>query len=91
MGFYLSDHPLDAYGGTLDRLGVQSYASLGINSVGTRPKLAGVIDSIRERTSSKGNKFAFIRFSGKEGMFEVVVFSEVLSTSENLFNPEKLY
>ena len=89
VGFYLSDHPLDVYGDTLSRLGVQSYASLGINSAGTRPKLAGVIDSIRERTSSKGNKFAFVRFSGKDGMFEVVVFSDVLSTSRELIQPGK--
>src|SRR6185312_3548595 len=28
MGFYLSGHPLDAYGAALKRLGVTSYASL---------------------------------------------------------------
>ncbi len=89
VGFYLSEHPLDVYAGALARLGVVSNFALTSNSVGTRPKLAGVIDSIRERTSSKGNKFAFILLSGIEGMFEVVVFSDVLASSRELIQPGK--
>ena len=89
VGFYLSEHPLDGYGGALARLGVVSILALKPHSVGTRPKLAGVVDSVRERTSSKGNKFAFILLSGVEGMFEVIVFSEVLANSRELIQPGK--
>ena len=89
VGFYLSEHPLDVYAGALARLGVVSILALTPNSIGTRPKLAGVVDSVRERTSSKGNKFAFILLSGVEGMFEVIVFSEVLANSRELIHPGK--
>ena len=70
-------------------MGVVSILGLTPNSAGTRPKLVGVVDSVRERTSSKGNKYAFILLSGVEGIFEVVVFSEVLRNSRELIMPGK--
>ena len=84
IGFYLSEHPLDAYGNSLERLGVVSHTSLVNKTALARAKLAGVIESVRERTSAKGNKFAFIELSGKNGQFEVVIFSEVLTNSREL-------
>jgi DNA polymerase-3 subunit alpha len=81
VGFYLSAHPLVAYGPALERLGVVSYGSLTAKSAGTHPKLAGVVIGRRERTSAKGNRYAFVQLSGIEGLFEVVVFAEVLAAS----------
>ncbi|MEC9022889.1 MAG: DNA polymerase III subunit alpha [Pseudomonadota bacterium] len=84
VGFYLSAHPLDAYGKSLSRLGIQSPDQLSQSSAGTRPKLAGVVVKVQERTSARGHRFAFVQFSGQRGMFEVVVFSEVLSQARDL-------
>ncbi len=84
VGFYLSAHPLDAYGKSLSRLGIQSLEQLTKNSAGTRPKLAGVVVRVQERTSARGHRFAFVQFSGQRGMFEVVLFSEVLSQARDL-------
>ncbi|MBK18967.1 MAG: DNA polymerase III subunit alpha [Rhodospirillaceae bacterium] len=84
IGFFLSEHPMDSYGGALDRLSVVPHTSLTSASAGTRPKLAGIVESKRERTSAKGNKFAFVELSSRDGGFEVVVFSEVLAASREL-------
>ena len=84
IGFYLSEHPIDSYGGSLERLGVVSHTTLASKSSLARAKLAGVVESIRERTSAKGNKFAFLQLSGENGTFEVVIFSEVLASSREL-------
>ena len=84
VGFYLSAHPLDAYGKSLSRLGIRSLEQLTKNSAGTRPKLAGVVVRVQERTSARGHRFAFVQFSGQRGMFEVVLFSEVLSQAKEL-------
>ena len=62
----------------LSRLGIQSPDQLSQSYAGTRPKLAGVVVKVQERTSARGHRFAFVQFSGQRGMFEVVVFSEVL-------------
>jgi DNA polymerase-3 subunit alpha len=89
VGFYLSAHPLDAYGGALKRLGIVSFSGLTAAAAGSQPKLAGVMVSKRERTSARGNRYAFIQFSGADGMFEVVAFSEALAVGRELLESGK--
>jgi DNA polymerase-3 subunit alpha len=87
IGFYLSAHPLDAYGKTLDRLGVVTAAEAirrMIEGRGTRVRLAGTPIGKQERTSARGNRFAFVQFSDLSGVFETTVFSEVLAASREL-------
>ena len=84
IGFYLSEHPMDSYGSSLERLGVVSHTSLTNKYSTARVKLAGIVESVRERTSAKGNKFAFVEFSGRNGTFEVVIFAEILASSREL-------
>jgi DNA polymerase III subunit alpha len=88
IGFYLSAHPLDAYGASLRRIDVVRYGDLAQWLVGrptTRAKLAGVVVSRQERTSARGNRFAFIQLSDQSGIYEVTVFSDLLAVSrENL-------
>src|SRR5262249_37299766 len=50
----------------------------------TRVKLAGTLVGKQERTSAKGNRFAFMQLSDTGGTYEITVFSEVLSTSRDL-------
>lgn len=79
VGFYLSSHPLDAYGTALEKLNLtpssflhgmgQHQASISIN-------MAGVVISKKERLSKNGSRFAFVTLSDSSGIFEVAVFSE---------------
>ena len=87
IGFYLSSHPLAAYDKSLQRLGVTRAADLpALLQRGTpgRIKLAGTVIDKLERTSAKGNRFAFVQCSDQSGAFELTVFSEVLSAKRNL-------
>jgi DNA polymerase III subunit alpha len=87
IGFYLSSHPLDAYGKSLERVGVVRFADLPARLAGggaTRYKLAGIVVGKKERTSARGNRFAFVQMSDSTGVFEVTLFSEVLSQSRPL-------
>ena len=88
IGFYLSAHPLDAYGKTLERLKVVAYADLPglIARESGRKRLAGVLVGKQERTSRQGKRFAFVQLSDASGVYEVVVFSEVLGRSRELFD-----
>jgi DNA polymerase-3 subunit alpha len=77
IGFYLSAHPLDAYGSRLERLHVVRAAALlsRVSAGGdVRIKLAGTVISKKERTSARGNRFAFVQMSDPSGMFEITVF-----------------
>jgi DNA polymerase-3 subunit alpha len=86
IGFYLSAHPLDAYGATLTRLGVTRYADMlrGLGQAVGRYKLAGTVIGRQERTSARGTRFAFVQCSDPSGMFEVTVFSEQLAAAREL-------
>jgi DNA polymerase III subunit alpha len=90
IGFYLSAHPLDSFGGTLKRLEAVRYADLPSWIVGRptmRAKLAGIVTGRQERTSAKGSRFAFVQLSDASGVFEVVVFSEILAAHRELLEP----
>ena len=89
IGFYLSSHPLDGYGKSLERVGVVRYADLPARLAGggaTRYKLAGIVVGRKERTSARGNRFAFVQMSDASGVFEVTLFSEILGQSRQLLD-----
>jgi DNA polymerase III subunit alpha len=89
IGFFLSGHPLDAYAGALPKLGVSSYAEFEARCErgAAAGRIAGIVVSVRERRSQKGNKFAFALFSEPTGQFEVVIFSETLAAARSLLEP----
>jgi DNA polymerase III subunit alpha len=93
IGFYLSAHPLDAYGASLKRLGVIRYgdiqAWLATRPTSTRAKLAGVVVNRQERTSARGNRFAFVQLSDQSGIYEATIFADLLATSRELLEPGK--
>ncbi|MDX1711695.1 MAG: DNA polymerase III subunit alpha [Rhodovibrionaceae bacterium] len=88
IGFYLSAHPLDEYGKSLERLRVVNYADLPriVKVEPGRKKLAGIVVEKQERTSKSGNRFAFVRFSDTSGVYEAVLFSEILAKSRELLD-----
>jgi len=87
IGFYLSSHPLDPYGKSLERIGVIRFAELPAGLAANdaaRFKLAGVVVGKKERTSARGTRFAFVQMSDPSGLFEVTLFSEMLSEARGL-------
>jgi DNA polymerase-3 subunit alpha len=92
MGFYLSGHPLDRYGKSLERAGILRWvdlpAALAANA-STRFRLAGIVISKKERTSARGSRYAFVELSDPSGHFEITVFSEILSQARALLEPEQ--
>ncbi|MEW5965005.1 MAG: DNA polymerase III subunit alpha [Pseudomonadota bacterium] len=89
VGFYLSGHPLDQYESILAKLGVRRYVEFeaATERGATAARLAGIVVSMRERRSQKGNKFAFAMFSDPSGQFEAVIFSDTLNQARDLLEP----
>jgi DNA polymerase-3 subunit alpha len=81
VGFHLTAHPLDEFAALLKRLGVvpttqlQSRAELG----SARVKIAGCVAGIKERTTSKGSRMAWVTLSDAVGSCEITLFSETLA------------
>jgi DNA polymerase-3 subunit alpha len=87
IGFYLSAHPLDSYGMGLKRLQVVSFAELLQQRGVSRAKLAGIVVGRQERTSQKGNRYAFVQLTDASGLYEATVFSERLVEYRELLEP----
>jgi DNA polymerase-3 subunit alpha len=87
LGFYLSSHPLDAYGSSLSNLGIVSYStltsSLPSGNRTERAKLAAVVQKRRERNSNRG-RYAFLEVSDQSGIYEITIFSDLLSQKRDL-------
>lgn len=82
LGFYLSAHPLDSYSAVFERLRItpsNEVANLVRLSGPSRVQMAAIVSSVRERISQKGNKFAFVSASDKNGAYEFMCFAEPLA------------
>ena len=87
VGFYLSAHPLDSLAARLDKLGVVTSRNVAAHlakAPSKRLRMAGVVVKKQEKTSQKGNRFAFLQLSDSTGVFEMILFSDVLSESRSL-------
>jgi DNA polymerase-3 subunit alpha len=91
MGFYLSGHPLDSYEAALKRLGAVSYGALleDRRRSGFKAVLAGTMIRKHERRGRNDQTYAFVSFSDPTGMFEVMLFPEVLTASRTLLEAGK--
>jgi len=86
IGFYLSAHPLESYGRTLERLGVVTSEALpqALARAPGRKKMAGIVIGKREITTRQGKRLAFVQFSDMSGVYEVSIFAEVLGRVREL-------
>jgi DNA polymerase-3 subunit alpha len=90
VGFYLSAHPLDARAGQLERLKILSAAQVE-TMLTHQPMLvtdmAGVLLKKQIKVSPKsGNKYAFLQMSDGSGVYEAMLFSEVLHRAKDYLN-----
>ena len=90
-GFYLSAHPLDEYERYFQRLRVDAIRTLPdiVKRGRTGVKIAATVLSKQERTSRRGNRFAFVAVSDCSGQSEITVFSEVLASARTLLDAGK--
>jgi DNA polymerase-3 subunit alpha len=89
IGFYLSAHPLDPYQVALKRLDVIPSSQLAARIARGTPgriRLAGIVVGRKERTSAKGNRFAFVQMSDMTGLFEIMLFSDLLAQSRAILD-----
>ncbi len=89
LGFYLSDHPLNAYKQQLEQLQLTP-SSAFVNISASHIRVAGVLLSITVRTGKKGQKYAFLSLSDQEGTYEVTLFSETYNQSLELLKEGNL-
>ncbi len=90
VGFYLSAHPLDSREQQFANLGISSVVDVEAALQNVQAKkfyMAGVLLKKQERMSQKGSKFAFLQMSDPTGIYEVMMFSELLTASREHLVP----
>ncbi len=89
LGFYISGHPLDPYRDDLQRLSPVHTGNMAGMGDGSRIGLGGIVRSIKEITTKKGERMAFVVFEDLHGSVELVCFPEVYARSRDIIAAEK--
>jgi DNA polymerase-3 subunit alpha len=76
LGFYITGHPLDAFAGEIELFANTTTAQIGDLKSGAEVKVGAVINSVREKLTKKGDKYAILNIEDREGLIEVLVWAE---------------
>lgn len=89
IGFYISGHPLDEYEAVLKQEDTLTWAEFSAKATrGTNvARLAATVSARQERTSARGNRYAFIGLSDQTGQYEAIVFAELLASHSDILTP----
>ena len=96
LGLYLSQHPLKDFNIFLKKNNFLTYEEIEKSMINVKNeekkffKIAALPIDIKERTSKKGNKYAYAQFSDTTSNFEAIIFSDVLNSSNELIKNHDL-
>jgi DNA polymerase-3 subunit alpha len=77
LGFYISGHPLEKFRREMERYVTVDLGRLGELAEGQEVRVAGMKQSIREISTKKGDRMAFLTLEDLHGSAEVIIFSDV--------------
>ncbi|WP_419766301.1 MAG: DNA polymerase III subunit alpha [Arcobacter sp.] len=86
LGFYVSGHPLDEYREQLDGISYTLSSEIEDLGDGSEALFIGKVETITERISKKGNKFAIMSLMDFHGNIELMLFEDRLKELREDFN-----
>ncbi len=91
VGLYISGHPLDQYGVIMDSLkGVTPVAELAESGDRRPVSVAGMISSLRQIYTKKGQPMCFMQVEDLTGEVETIVFSDLFERHQNALQEDKV-
>ena len=84
VGFFISDHPLNAFKEAFDEFNIIDYKSFFNQRDITKANIAATILKVQERKTNKGMPYAIIKFSDLSSVFEIFVFSDVFVNNRDI-------
>jgi len=88
LGFYFSGHPLDDYEKEMESFAVVDSSSLSDKSDGIQIMLCGLNADLKEITTKKGDRMAFLTLEDRQGTVEVVIFADTYQNSGQLLDAD---
>jgi DNA polymerase-3 subunit alpha len=90
LGLYVSEHPLDAVRDQLRRRVDVPLAELDRRRDGEVLTVAGIVSTLKQLTTKKGDPMVFARLDDLTGSAEVVVFNSVYAASRELLEADRI-
>jgi DNA polymerase-3 subunit alpha len=84
IGFYFSRHPLAHYQDAIKKITLEDTSTLWERPNGAEVKICGVVSGLKEITTKKGDRMAFLTVEDLKGFVEVILFPEVFKASLSL-------
>ena len=90
LGLWVSEHPLSDIGAELRRKTDRALADLERCRDGEIVTVGGIVSSIKQLTTKKGDAMVFLRLDDLSGSAEAVVFSSLYATMRELCVPDRV-
>tara|TARA_Y100000591_G_scaffold333175_1_gene374335 strand:- start:7817 stop:10030 length:2214 start_codon:yes stop_codon:yes gene_type:complete len=78
IGFFVSDHPLNEFSEILENYKVFNFNDFKDSSDKLEANIAATVLKIQEKKTQKGNSYAIVKFSDRQSVFELFIFSDLL-------------
>jgi len=88
LGFYISGHPLARHKEAIKRFATVDTASIAECSDKEEVRLCGIVSGIKELTTKKGDRMAFVTFEDLNGFVETVIFPETYAACRELLQDD---
>ena len=89
-GFYITAHPLARYETAISRFGTATTTSLADVADGKEATLCGIISTVRNMTTKKGDRMAYFQLEDLLGLVEVIAFPDLYKSAGALITPESV-
>ena len=89
-GFYITAHPLARYETAISRFATATTTSLADVADGKEATLCGIISTVRDLTTKKGNRMAYFQLEDLLGLVEVIAFPDLYKSAGALITPESV-
>ena len=89
LGFYITGHPLARHSAAIKRFATCDASGLAERADREEVSLCGIVAGIKELTTKKGERMAFVTLEDLSGFVETVIFPEVCMAAMDLLKSEE--
>ncbi len=89
LGFYFTGHPLDGYEKEMESFAITDTSSVANKTDGIQIMLCGLNAELKEITTRKGERMAFLTVEDRQGIVEVVVFTDTYQRCRHLLDSDE--
>jgi DNA polymerase-3 subunit alpha len=88
IGFYITSHPLARYADAVARFSTCSTESLGEVADAKEVKLCGIIGTVKQTMTRRGDRMAYVTLEDLQGSVEVIIFPDLYQMASAIIVPE---